>query len=147
MPRLAPIDKSSDLKPRRFMLAGGKQTMRLQTGVTFDKIDPTTNQRLPGTSSAIQWDGPVLMTNRADWIEAIEKSYAFQDGQILDLDVMDEKRKEAEENALVAKLTENPEYAAKLKSKLDELLASKSEDKGDTQKSGASSFGKGSRSK
>lgn len=130
MPRLSPIDKSVDNAPiRRFLLANEMQSLRLQTGVTYDKVDPKTNQVMPGTSSSISWIGPVLATNRPDWIEAIEKSYAFTDGDIIDMDILDAKAKRVEEDTLVAKLKADPSFAAEMRKQLDSLEKPQGEDK------------------
>lgn len=154
MPRLSPIDASTDAPIRRFLLTDKVQSLRLQTGVTYDQVDPKTNQLIPGKSSTIMFDSDQLATNRPDWIEAIEKSYAYSDGLIADLDVIESTRKDAREAALVKQLSDDPKFAARLQAKLLELLPEQAEkaakpEKTDPPPNGVTtgSFGKGSRTK
>lgn len=128
MPRLNPVDPKLGTPVRRFLLTDGVQSMRLQATAEPEVRDEQGRKVRDGVAKVVPFENGMVITNRPDWIEAIENSYAKNDGHIVDMDVLDAKAKEDRRSRLMAEVNDDPEFRARLASLLTEIEAEESQE-------------------
>lgn len=122
MPRLNSIDRNAPQAPvRRFVLTDNVKSLRLQIAAEPEVRDEQGRKTRDGVSKTVTFENGMLVTNRHDWIDGVMASYAFGDGKISDMDVLDTKAKEDRRSKLLAEVKDDPEFRAKLNSLLTEI--------------------------
>lgn len=128
MPRISGIDRTLDLDENPIRVFVSRYSdFRLQLKALPDLKDPQTGQIIKGAHQVAQFRHGMFETNIPEIIELVEKSYAFQNGDVEDHKELIQKAKDKRYGELLVLAQSDPELLDRLKKDLVKPVSKKAQ--------------------